>query len=480
MKFFNKTKASVQTKKLGEWKATLWYTAASLFTKAFGFLTIPLYTNLLTTGEYGYLNTYNAWISICSVIVGLSLNNAVISIQKEQKEIQNPYQSCVLALSLVSFLGISIIIFLGSIWIMGEVSGILVLALIQSYAVFVMNFLLQEMVLSNQYIKYSLLSVVSGVIPVLITCAIIPYFFQSQRYLSVIVPKAVIAVGIMGIGMAFIFGRGKMFYNKAYWKQSLSYCIPIIFHTLALSLMLQADRIMLSYFKGYEESGIYSFIYNITLVIGVVVAALENTWKTWFFQTDFREHASLPMQEDPLLVSYQINARAKVYLVCGEAGILAFVYVAPEVIRLLANEAYWDSAYLTAPIAFSYIISLFYDFLVYYEYRENATKRIASASLAAAILNILLNGIAIPLWGAMGAAAATIASRLVQFGLHLKTVHRLEQTVLPFRLYLPFFIRSAFMMAVFLVFYTMPVVRFSILGIYLLTRIKGIGEFFKL
>ena len=154
--------------------------------------------------------------------------------------------------------------------------------------------------------------------------------------------------------------------------------------------------------------------------------------------------------------------------------------LAPEVIRLLANEAYWDSAYLTAPIAFSYIISLFYDFLVYYEYRENATKRIASASLAAAILNILLNGIAIPLWGAMGAAAATIAARLVRFGLHLKTLHRLEQTVLPFRLYLPFFIRSAFMMAVFLVFYTMPVVRFSILGIYLLTRIKGIGEFFKL
>ena len=129
MKYFRKTSRA------GEWRATLWYTAASLFTKAFGFLTIPLYTNLLTTGEYGYLNTYNAWIGILSVVLGLSLNSAVISIQKERKEIKAAYQSSVLGLSLISFLvmGGGILLVCQLIW--KRIPGLLSLALIQSYAV---------------------------------------------------------------------------------------------------------------------------------------------------------------------------------------------------------------------------------------------------------------------------------------------------------------------------------------------------------
>lgn len=478
MKYFRKTSRA------GEWRATLWYTAASLFTKAFGFLTIPLYTNLLTTGEYGYLNTYNAWIGILSVALGLSLNSAVISIQKERKEIKAAYQSSVLGLSLISFLvmGGGILLVCQLIW--KRIPGLLFLALIQSYATFVMNMILQEMVLDNRYVKYSLLSIVSAVIPILITCAILPYLFLDRRYLDVILPKAAVSAGIMAAVMIYLFGRGKVFYNREYWKQSLSYCVPVIFHTLALSIMLQADRIMLSYFRGYEESGMYSFIYNVTLVIGVVVAALENTWKTWFFQAaslDRKEEKSRQIRQAGAgSLAQAVNKRARVYLVCGEAGILTFVYLAPEFIRLLAHEAYWDSVYLTAPIAFAYILSLFYDFLVYYEYYENATKRIAGASLLAAGINVVLNLVFIPLWGAMGAAFTTILARFAQFFLHLRTVHRMEASVLPFRLYLPFFLRSAGMTAAFLLFYRLPGIRLGILAVYLLTRIRGIREFFQL
>ena len=165
------------------WRATIWYTAASLFTKAFGFLTIPLYTNLLTTAEYGYLNTYNAWISILSVVLGLSLSSAVIQVQNENRAVRDAYQSSVLGLSLVSFLLMGSVILLAAFCLGGGINGLLVLALIQSYATFVMNFILQELVLDNRYVKYSLLSVISAVIPILITCAMIQYLFLDRRTL---------------------------------------------------------------------------------------------------------------------------------------------------------------------------------------------------------------------------------------------------------------------------------------------------------
>lgn len=448
------------------WRATIWYTAASLFTKAFGFLTIPLYTNLLTTAEYGYLNTYNAWISILSVVLGLSLSSAVIQVQNENRAVRDAYQSSVLGLSLVSFLLMGSVILLAAFCLGGGINGLLVLALIQSYATFVMNFILQELVLDNRYVKYSLLSVISAVIPILITCAMIQYLFLDRRYLDVILPRAAVALVIMAWVMAAVFGRGKLFFNRQYWKKSLAYCVPIVFHTLALSVMLQADRIMISWFRGYEEAGIYSFIYNVTLVIGVVVAALENTWKTWFF----RSVNEISMD--------RIRERAATYILCGEAGILSFVYLSPEFIRLLANQAYWQSAYLTAPIAFAYLFSVFYDFLVYYEYHRNATGKIASASIAAAAVNIALNGLFIPSWGAAGAAIATVMARFVQFLLHLRTVHRLEPKAFPFRMYLPFLWRSAGMTAAFLLLYPWPFLRWAALAVYLGSRWKGIKSFF--
>lgn len=60
---------------------------SNICTKAFGFITIPLYTYILTTSEYGYLNTFNAWVSILSVVLGLSLSSAVYGqTQREGKK----------------------------------------------------------------------------------------------------------------------------------------------------------------------------------------------------------------------------------------------------------------------------------------------------------------------------------------------------------------------------------------------------------
>ena len=53
------------------------YLIGNIFNKAIAFITIPIFTRLLTTEEYGIVNTYTSWASILMVIVGLSLGNSV-------------------------------------------------------------------------------------------------------------------------------------------------------------------------------------------------------------------------------------------------------------------------------------------------------------------------------------------------------------------------------------------------------------------
>ena len=60
-------------------KASMFYMVGNLFDKAIAFITIPIFTRMLSTSEYGILNTYTSWVSIFAIIVGLSLGQTLRS-----------------------------------------------------------------------------------------------------------------------------------------------------------------------------------------------------------------------------------------------------------------------------------------------------------------------------------------------------------------------------------------------------------------
>ena len=54
--------------------AGIGYTVGNILIKGIGFLTIPLYTRLMTTGDYGIYNTYIAYVGIVTFFVCLGLD----------------------------------------------------------------------------------------------------------------------------------------------------------------------------------------------------------------------------------------------------------------------------------------------------------------------------------------------------------------------------------------------------------------------
>ncbi|MFQ8957472.1 MAG: oligosaccharide flippase family protein [Eubacterium sp.] len=49
-------------------KAALWFTICNLLQKGITMISMPIFTRLLSTEQYGVLTIYNSWYSIISII----------------------------------------------------------------------------------------------------------------------------------------------------------------------------------------------------------------------------------------------------------------------------------------------------------------------------------------------------------------------------------------------------------------------------
>ena len=54
-------------------KASTCYFVGNIFNKGIAFLTIPIFTRILSTSDYGIVTTYNSWVSILSLVIGLAI-----------------------------------------------------------------------------------------------------------------------------------------------------------------------------------------------------------------------------------------------------------------------------------------------------------------------------------------------------------------------------------------------------------------------
>ena len=87
------------------------YIFGNLFNKAIAFITVPIFTRILTTEEYGIVNTYAAWVNLMAVVVGISLGNSIRNAFLEMGDELGKYISSIFTLATVNF-GIVSVIFI--------------------------------------------------------------------------------------------------------------------------------------------------------------------------------------------------------------------------------------------------------------------------------------------------------------------------------------------------------------------------------
>ena len=203
-------------------------------------------------------------------------------------------------------------------------------------------------------------------------------------------------------------------------RQMPRYCVPLIPTAIFWWIMGVSDRYMVKWFLGSDANGIYAVAYKIPTILTILAAVFLDAWQlSAIAESDGDRQARLRF------FGRIWDAFASAVFL-GAGGIIA---LSPLLIRLLAEEAYYD-AWRYIPVLTLSMAAAFSNFLgsVYV-----VTKRSAASfwtSLSGAGTNIVLNLWLIPRMGIQGAAVATFASCLVVFLIRLVNARQL----LPFPL----------------------------------------------
>ena len=194
--------------------------------------------------------------------------------------------------------------------------------------------------------------------------------------------------------------RGKKVYSKEYWKMSLAISIPLVGYNVAGQILNVSDRMMISRMVNNSAVGIYSTLYTVSSLSLMVWQAINASFVPYLFQNIEKKEHNVKKIANMLMATYAAIA-------------ILLTYFAPEIVRILATEEYYEAIYIMPPIAagvfFTSYSHLYSNIAVYYK----KTKYVMYPAIIAACINLGLNYVCIKLFGYMAAAYTTLASYIV-------------------------------------------------------------------
>lgn len=391
-------------------KASIWYTICNFFQKGISFLVVPVYVRLLTTAEYGEWAVFQSWAEILIIFASLNLFAGVFTkklVDLPNENSRNQYTAS------MQGLGTSITIVLFIVYIFTHKWSNKIIDLDTPYILLLFLYFIVYPALcfwgTRQRVEYRYKSMVAITTLIAILTpitSIILLYYTNLRAKALILGFLAIQC-IFGIFLyIYHFCKGKCFFHKEHWLYAAKFNIPLIPHYMSLIILAQSDRIMIKYYCGESDAGIYSFAYQIALAINVLIAAINGSRVPWTYeQLKARTYTKIR------------NVTNVLVLLIGGFSLL-FCIISPEIIGILGTADYKIATYVIPIVTLGIFFTFIYDFFAAVEFYYGATKFVMYASTTGAILNIILNIIFIPAFGFIAAAYTTLTCYIVFMLMH--------------------------------------------------------------
>ena len=386
-------------------KASAAYAICSIVQRCLSFFTMPLFTRMMTKEQYGISTVYSSWSGIFSILLTLNLaygsfSPAMVRFEKDR----NGYASSIQGITLVlGLLFLVIYLPLQTFW-----NSILKLPTI------LVLFLVAETILVNaintwsgiKRFEYQYIPVVAVTLGMTVLSVVLSVFFvlrspeDTRGSVRIMVQSGVtIAIGVVIFILTLV--RGKHIINKEYWTYALKFNIPLLAYYLSQTVFNQSDRIMIDHYSGKDKAAVYGVAYNLAMILTFVLNAINNSYVPWFYQKikDGKE-------KENAKVSLGIAALMAVL-------ILAVVIMAPEVITIMAGEAYREAVWIIPPVAISLLLLFYSQLFINVQFYYEKKGKLVYASIGAAVVNIVLNVLLIPTMSYIAAGYTTMISYVI-------------------------------------------------------------------
>ncbi|MBR4455312.1 MAG: oligosaccharide flippase family protein [Solobacterium sp.] len=399
-------------------RASFWTLVCSVFQSAVSLVTTPVFTRILTQEEFGIYNQYSSWLAILSILITLNLpSETYLRGLTDHEQDENAFTSIMLGESIAIFC-IFLLLFLLAPSFWAKLFNLTpLLAAMMFVHLFVSTPFDYWKSRERSHYRYKLSSLLS----VLVTLLSYGFSIQAVRMSADFRLEARVAGDLavrvlVGVPLlVLLLWKGKKLYDRAVWLSALAFSIPLIPHYLSGIILNQSDRIMIGQMAGNAEAGRYSIAYMIASMVLMIVTAINSSYVPFTFQ-------KLKSGEPNAIYSSSRILFAGIALLC-----LGAMGLAPEVITVFAGEGYSEAAGIvpsvSASVFFIFVCTLFSNV----EYHYKKTQWIGAATLAAAVLNVSLNALLIPVYGYMAAGATTLISYLFLAVFHYLVYRKIQQ-----------------------------------------------------
>lgn len=432
------------------------YLVGNLFNKGIAFLTVPIFTRILTTSEYGIVTTYNSWVGILAMVLGLALHMSIRAAFIDYRDKINDFLSTIMFFSLLYSVMVGTIVV--SVVLVGKISiniGMVFLCLVQGFFTAIIEDYSVYLMMQYRYKARTLLMILPNLLSALLSIITILFFVKTERYWGRIVPTALIFCVIGLVILTSVFTKSRRIWNFEYLKFGLKVSVPLIMHGLALNILSQSDRTMITWLADASQTGIYSLVYNFSMIATVITSALEGIWVPWFTDLLMRDRRK------------EINLYAKDYINLMTYLMIGLIMIGPELLKMLSAREYWEGISIIPPIVFTNYIIFSYTLYVNVEHYYKKTIGVSKNTIVAALTNVILNYLFIPYFGYVAAAYTTLASYFLCFILHSRVSQKLEPGLFPLKTFLRPFMHLCMSIFLFYLLEETPIIRWSVVCIYI-------------
>lgn len=383
-------------------KASVSYTVCSILQKALSFFTLPLFTRLLTQEQYGQYSIYTSWSSILTIFITLNLaygsfSAAMMRFEHDRERYIAAIQNIVLGLSAV-FLAIYLPFdeWWNKLFELPTTLVCLMVAEIVTYFSLMCWYGIKRF--QYKYISVIALTMVTSVAAP--TLAYVLVTASEEKGYARIFGYALVTVAVGAALFVSNAIKGKGGFSKKYIRYALSFNVPLIIYYLSQVVFNQSDRIMIGHMleDGTAKAGMYNVAYSLATLLIFVLNAINNSYVPWFYGK---------IKEGKEKENRNVANGIALLMAFLLLGVIA---LAPEIILLMAGEAYAQAAWVVPPVAMSILLLFYSQLFINVEFYFEEKTLLVWGSVGSALLNVLLNIAFIPLFGFVAAGYTTLVS----------------------------------------------------------------------
>ena len=384
-------------------KNTAIFAIGNFATKFISFFLIPLYTNVLTTTEYGIVDLLYALCSVLMPLLTLNICEAVLRFAMDKDADTAKIMSIGNLLIIISaVLGLISIPILNSIEAYSEYSSYFYLYLVTlgMSQIFLCNLKGQE-----KLIDYSVGNFIHTLAIAIFNILFLVVFEMGIKgyFLAYTISNIVTAL--------YAFIRGKVIlsiknfkFDKKLFIEMTKYSVLLIPNSFMWWIMNSSDRVMVANFLGESANGIYAISYKLPTLLTTITTVFTHAW----IYSAVNENESEDKEE---YTNYVFKKLVAIIFLLS-SGMMMII---KPFLSIYVTKEYFGAWQYTPFLFIGFTFLTLASFLSSSYNVNKDSKGFLFSGMGGAVVNIVFNFILIPIIGISGAAIATCLSYIAVF-----------------------------------------------------------------